>query len=133
MSLLVTCKILRQLINTSTADGKYFLLKRENLTQPNQMHLSQNKKFFLKISCIFEIYIKFWTFLKKYDPDSWCIFKITNSKTRWLDKFLKSPVLEDLSSDNIVNRPKYCFILNDSTFAVFIGHCEGNWVGKNLS
>ena len=38
---------------------------------------------------IFRIYIKFWTFSKKDDPDSW-------------------------------------FSLNDSTFTIFIDHCEGN-------
>ena len=37
----------RQNLNTVTADDKYSLLKRDNLTQPIQMQLSK-KTFFLK-------------------------------------------------------------------------------------
>ena len=32
--------------NTLTADDKYSLLNRNNLTQPNQMHLPQKEKTF---------------------------------------------------------------------------------------
>ena len=44
--LLVICKILRLLINTFTADGKYSLLNRDKLTQPVHMKLSQKQKTF---------------------------------------------------------------------------------------
>ena len=44
--LLVKCKILRQFVNTLTADDKYSLLNRDNLTQPIQMQLSQKQKTF---------------------------------------------------------------------------------------
>ena len=33
-------------VNTFTADGKYSLLDRDNLTQPVQMQLSQKEKTF---------------------------------------------------------------------------------------
>ena len=44
--LLVICKILRQFVNTLTANGKYSLLNRDNLTQSIQMKLSQKQKTF---------------------------------------------------------------------------------------
>ena len=46
MSLLVLCKILRLFVNTLTADDKYSLLNRDNLTQPIQILLSQKQKTF---------------------------------------------------------------------------------------
>ena len=40
-------KIRRLFDNTLTADGKHYLLNKDNLTQPIQMHLSQKQKSFL--------------------------------------------------------------------------------------
>ena len=40
----MTCKILRLFFNTLAADDKHSLVKRENLTKPIQMHLSQKQK-----------------------------------------------------------------------------------------
>ena len=48
-SLLVTLEILRLLVNTITADDKYSLLNRGNLTQHIQMHLSRKQKDFSAI------------------------------------------------------------------------------------
>ena len=45
-SLLVICKILRLFFNRLTADDKYYLLNKDNLTQPIQMQLSQKQKWF---------------------------------------------------------------------------------------
>ena len=39
-------KILRQFLNTLTVDEKHYLLKRDNLTQPIQIQLSQKEKSF---------------------------------------------------------------------------------------
>ena len=65
-SLLRTWKTLRLFVNTLTGDDKYSVLSRDNLMQQNQMHLSQKQKTFSKFFfCIFQIYIKFWTFSKK--------------------------------------------------------------------
>ena len=45
-SLLVIHKILRQFVNTLTVDEKHYLLKRDDLTQPIQIQLSQKEKSF---------------------------------------------------------------------------------------
>ena len=49
-----------------------------------------------------------------------------------LDKCLKSRVSEDPSTQKIRNGLKHCCNLNDSTFKIFINHCDGNCVGKSL-
>ena len=61
-SLLRTCQILGLLVNTLAAGEKYPVLNSDNLMIRIQMQLSQTKKFFPIFCCIFEIYIKFWTF-----------------------------------------------------------------------
>ena len=116
-----------------TPDDKYSLLNRETLTQPIQMHLCQKQETFSQFLITFlKFILNFALFQKKDDSHSWFLSEITDSKKRWLDKFLKSLVSEDYSSDNKVNEPKHCFNINDNTFAIFIDHCEGNWVGKNF-
>ena len=50
-----------------------------------------------------------------------------------LSKCLKSPVSEDPSTSDMVNGPKLCWNLNDSTFTIFIDLCENNSGGKFLS
>ena len=64
-SLLVICKIWRLFVNTLTAEDKYFLLNRDNLTQPIPMKLSGKQKTFseffsevLKSKLIFEHFQK---------------------------------------------------------------------------
>ena len=67
-------------VNTLTADGKYFLRNIEILQEPIQMQLF--KKIIIWIfSSISEIYTKFWTFYKKYDPYSLSIYKITDCQS----------------------------------------------------
>ena len=44
----------------------------------------------------------------------------------WLDKCVKSLASKDPLRGNVVNGPKHCFHLNESTFTIFIVHCEGN-------
>ena len=51
----VICKILRLFVNTFTAYDKYSVLKREYLTHPIHMQLSQKQK---KISDIFSAFLK---------------------------------------------------------------------------
>ena len=43
---MVILKILTLFVNTFTADDKYSLLNRDNLTQPIQMHLYGKQKTF---------------------------------------------------------------------------------------
>ena len=52
-SVLLINKTLRLFVNTFTVDDKHYLLHRDNLTQPIQMQLYQNKKFFLNILLAF--------------------------------------------------------------------------------
>ena len=80
-SLLVIWKILKLFPNTLSANGKYSLLDRDNLTQRIQMLLSRKQKAlpeffssFLKSSLNLE------HFQKKDDPHSWCISEITDSQ-----------------------------------------------------
>ena len=50
----------------------------------------------------------------------------------WLDQCLKSLVSEDPSKRNMVNGPKNCSNLKDSTFKIFIDHWEVNCPTKSL-
>ena len=52
--LLVICKISRLFPNTLSADGKYSLFNRDNLTQPIQMQLSRKEKTFC------DCFLHFW-------------------------------------------------------------------------
>ena len=80
-SLLVTCKISRLFPNTLSADGKYSLLNRDNLTQPIQMQLSRKQKTFSEFfSAFLKSSLNFVLFQKKDDPHGRCISKITDSE-----------------------------------------------------
>ena len=74
-SLLVTWKITRLFANTMSADGKYSLLNRDNLTQPIKMQLSRKQKSFshffstfLKSSLNFEHFSKKLTLIADVFP-----------------------------------------------------------------
>ena len=65
-TLLVIGKILRMLVNTLTANDKYSLLNRDNLTQPIQMQLSQKHELFqIFFSQLFKSSLNFEYFQKK--------------------------------------------------------------------
>ena len=75
------CKILRLFVNTLTADDKYSLLNRDNLTQSIQTLLSQKQKTFSQIfSSFLKSTLNFEHFQKKDDPHSQCISEIEDSK-----------------------------------------------------
>ena len=75
------CKILRLFVNTLTADDKYSLLNRDNLTQSIQTLLSQKQKTFSQIfSSFLKSTLNFEHFQKKDDPHSRCISEITVSE-----------------------------------------------------
>ena len=72
------CKILRLFGNTLTADDKYYLLNKDNLTQSIQTLLSQKEKTFSEIfSSFLKSTLNFETFQEKDDPHSQCISEIT--------------------------------------------------------
>ena len=78
--MLALCKILRLFVRTLNDDDKYSLLYRDNLMQPIQILLSQEKK---KFSQFFSAFLKstlnFEHSGKKDDPHSRCISQITVS------------------------------------------------------
>ena len=77
--LLVICKISRLFPNTLSADGKYSLLNRDNLTQPIQMQLSRKEKTFSHFFAAFlKSSLNFEHFLKKDAPHCWCTSEITD-------------------------------------------------------
>ena len=97
-SLLVICKISRLFPNTMSADGKYSLFNGDNLTQPFQMQLSRKEKTFSNFFCwLFEIWFKFWTFLKKRWPSLLMYFRKYGPRKTLLDQCRKTPVSRDPS------------------------------------
>ena len=50
----------------------------------------------------------------------------------WLHQSLKSPVPEYPSKNNMVNAPKHCSNLKNSSFTIFIVHWEGNYLTKSF-
>ena len=79
--LLVICKISRLFPNTLSADGKYSLLNRDNLTQPIQMQLSRKQKTFSEFFAAFlKSSLNFEHFQKKDDSHSWGLSKFPESE-----------------------------------------------------
>ena len=79
---------------------------------------------------------RFYTehFQEKNDRHSCGIFELTDwVSVRCLDKYIKGSVSEDPSTSNMVNGPKHCTKLNDSTFTILIHPCEANSGWKSLS
>ena len=82
-SLLVTWKISRLFPNTLSADGKYSLLNRDNLTQPIQMQLSRKQKTFSEFfSAFLKSSLNFEHFQEKYDSHSLGICELTESEVQ---------------------------------------------------
>ena len=129
----VICKILGRFVNPLTADDKYSLLNRGDLLQHVQIQLSKKRKIFfeffldfLNLNSIFNI------FEKKNWPSHLMYFSTYRLRNTWLDKCLKTPVSEDLSTSNMINETKHCSKLNDITFTIFIHPCEGYSPWKSL-
>ena len=121
-----------------TADEKYSLLIRGNLLQHFQMHLSQKRKifspfFFIFFFYIFQTWIQFWKFSKKWLPSYVMYFSTWGLRKTCLDKCLKSPLSEVPSTSNMVNEPKHSWNLKHSTFTIFIDAFEEDWGCKRLS
>ena len=80
-SLLVIRKILNLFPNTLSANGKYFPLNGENLTQPIQMQLSQKPKTFPQfVAAFLKTSLNFEHFQRKNDSHSRAISEITDYK-----------------------------------------------------
>ena len=75
------CEISRLFPKTLSADGKYSLLNRDNLTQPIEMQVSQKQKTFSRFFCAFwKSSLNFEHFQKKGETHSSGISKITESE-----------------------------------------------------
>ena len=80
-SLLVICRISKLFPNTLSADGKYFVLDRDNLTQRIKMELSQKQKTFSQfLSSFLKSSLDLEHFQKKDDHHSSCISESSDSK-----------------------------------------------------
>ena len=86
--------------------------------------------FFAIFYWISEIYIKIWTFWKKYKPQSLTISEIMDSKKTC---GLQTPFIERPSIVNVFTGPKYCWNLHSSTFTLLRHDLETYWVEKRLS
>ena len=132
-SLLLTCKILGLLVNTLATDEKYPLFNRDNLTIPIQMQLSEKQKTFSRFLAAFlKSRLNFKHFETKMTLIVFVFLKLWTPKT-WLDKCLKSPVLEDPSTSNMEDLPKHFWNLHQSTLTIFLDNCQVSWIGKSLS
>ena len=70
-------------VNTLTADDKYFLLNRDNLTQPIWTELSKKQTAFSQLLLAFwKSTLNFEIFQKKDDPHSRFISEMTHSEKR---------------------------------------------------
>ena len=84
------------------------------------MQLSMKQKTFFKLfAAFFKAALIFENFETKATLIDFVFPNIRTPKT-WLDKCLKSFVSEDISTSNMVNGPKNCSNLHDSTFIIFI-------------
>ena len=132
-SLLLTCQILGLLVKALAANKKYPLLKRDHLTIPIQMQLSQKEETSSLFSAAFlKSTWNFEHFDKKAVLIGFVILKLRTLKTL-SDKCLKSSVWENPLTSNMLNMPKHCSNLHHSNFIRFIDYCQVNWVGNCLS
>ena len=77
----MSCNILVLLVNTLTANEKYPVFNRDNLTIPILMELSQKQKPFSVFFASFLKYrLNFEHFEKKHDTQSFCISEFANSE-----------------------------------------------------
>ena len=75
------CKILNFFVNTLTADDKYSLLNRGNLTQPIQILVSKKQNTFCQfLSEFMESKLNIEHPFKKDDPQTRCISEIPDSE-----------------------------------------------------
>ena len=130
-SLLDSSNFLRPFLNTLTADDTYYVNSKDKWMQTIQMHLSQKQNIFSEFfSTFFESALNFKHFQKKRWPSELMYFRNYRQRKTRLDKCLKTPVSEDVSTGDMVNSPKHGFNLNESAFIILSDHCEGNWVVK---
>ena len=131
-SLLLTCKILVLLVNALTADEKYSILNRNNLTIPVQIQLPEKQKtFFQFLASFLKFRLDFKRFEKKMFLIAFVFLKLRTPNTS-LVKCLKSPVSEDPSTSNMTDVPKHCWNLHHTIFIILIDLWQVKRAGKSL-
>ena len=58
------------------------------------------------------------------------VFPKLRSLKSWLDKSLKSDVSEDPLKSKMVNGPKHCWNMRQSTINILLDYFQGKWIGK---
>ena len=132
-SLLVIFKLLRLLLNILTFNDKYFLSFRDNFRQPIQLQLSKKQKIFSRF------FVRFWNLSSNLNNFKKKINLIADIFPKWRNpKYVvnqmsnKSPFIPPFGKQHVTGT-KHCWNPKGTTFTIFLSHCEGNWVGKNLS
>ena len=116
-SLLDLWKFFRPFLNTLSANDTYSLNSKDKWMQTIQMHLAKKQNIFSKyFSAFFQSALNFKHFQKKRWPSYLMYFRNYRPRKTCLDKCLKTPVWEDLSTSDMVNSPKHWFNLNESAF-----------------
>ena len=122
--LLVTCKISRLFPNTLSADGEFSLFKRDNFNATNlDASVSKTKNFSWFFAAFLKSSLHFEHFRKKGGLSYQRYFGNYGPRKTWLHQCLKCLVWRDLSESNMVNGPKHCWNVKDSSFTIFIDHC----------
>ena len=131
-SLLVRWKISRLFPNSLSADGKYSVFNRDNLSQPIQMQVSQKiKKFSEVFSWVLKSSLNFEHFQKKDDSHSWGISEITDSEKHG---YIKSKKYRFKGSFGKQHGKRAQTLLKFAWQQLyrFIDCCEGNWHAKSV-
>ena len=119
-------------VNTFAAVQEYHVLNRENLTIPIQMQFSQKQRTFPQfLNAFLKSSLNCKYFETKNERHRFVFPNLRSPKTL-LDKYLKSPISEDLSTSNMAHVHKHCWNLHRSIFFIFIGPCQVNWAGKGF-
>ena len=130
-SLLDSRKFFRPFLNILTANDTCSLNSKDKWMETIQMHLFQKQNLFSEFfSAFLESALNFEHFQEKRWPSEPMYFRNYRPRKTCLDKCLKTPVWEYLSTGDMVNRPKHWFNLNDTAFTSLSNHCESNWVAK---
>ena len=90
----------------------------------------KNKTFFLNFFLRFSNLHYISNIFKRRRPSYLMYFRNYRPRKTCLDKCLNAPIWEDLSTGDMVNRPKHWFNLNESAFIILSDHCEGSWVAN---
>ena len=123
-SLLVIFKMLKLFVNTLTADDKYYLLNKDNLTEPTEMKLSKKKKLFFNFFLYFSNNDLIFDILDKKMTLIGYVFRKLRTEKNVVRKVSKRLASEDLSTSNMIKGLKHCLNLHSNNFNIYIDQYE---------